>query len=263
MAKVRLTEAQFKTYCRKLLNEKRSEDYAKDILNENRANFQPLKQPLMAFKLVQERYLNSFINNGFSNKFMGPWADGNMFGRGFYFVIDERDIKRMPVKYFGNILLSVEIQPGANAYVYNYLGKNDAIVVAPEDGSKIKIIKAEDIRDGKVLYGNETANNIYGDNWTTTIAEQKLEKMIAESVKKVLKEGIDGAFQSYKDKNGVIQDDFLTAYLKTISSTYSDPFIAAQIAVDGVLSAASAIGYKRYAIVKQMKNDYEKTEYHS
>lgn len=35
MAKIRLTEAQFKTYCRKLLNEKRSEDYAKKIINES------------------------------------------------------------------------------------------------------------------------------------------------------------------------------------------------------------------------------------
>lgn len=89
------------------------------------------------------------------------------------------------------------------------------------------------------------------------------EKRSEDYAKNVLNEGIDGAFQSYKDKNGVIQDDFLTAYLKTISSTYSDPFIAAQFAVDGVLSAASAIGYKRDAIVKQMKNDYENTEYHS
>ena len=34
MAKIRLTEAQFKAYCRKLLNEKRSKDYAKKIINE-------------------------------------------------------------------------------------------------------------------------------------------------------------------------------------------------------------------------------------
>lgn len=34
MAKIILTETQFKTYCRKLLNEKRSEDYAKNVLNE-------------------------------------------------------------------------------------------------------------------------------------------------------------------------------------------------------------------------------------
>ena len=35
MAKIRLTEAQFKAYCRKLLNEKRSEDYVKGILTES------------------------------------------------------------------------------------------------------------------------------------------------------------------------------------------------------------------------------------
>ena len=34
MAKIRLTEAQFKEYCRKLLNEKRSKDYAKEVINE-------------------------------------------------------------------------------------------------------------------------------------------------------------------------------------------------------------------------------------
>lgn len=34
MAKIRLTEAQFKNYMRYILNEQRSADYAKAILNE-------------------------------------------------------------------------------------------------------------------------------------------------------------------------------------------------------------------------------------
>lgn len=185
MAKIRLTEAQFKSYCRKLLNEKRSEDYAKEILKEGfKPVFQPLKQPLMAFKLIKERYLNSFINNGFSNKFLG--RNLNVYGDGFYFVINKNTFKRLPIEYFGNIMLTVEILPGAKVFHYSYLEENDAIVVSPEDGSKIKIVKAEDINTGKILYGKENNSNIYGDNWTSTIAEQKLEKIIAESVKKVL-----------------------------------------------------------------------------
>lgn len=98
---------------------------------------------------------------------------------------------------------------------------------------------------------------------TIRLTESELKKVITESVKNILNEGINGWNPNYKNKDGIMYDDFAEAFLRTISKTYQSPFQASQVVFEMVTQAAQICGCDYGRLMEQIKRDYENIEFYN
>ena len=85
-------------------------------------------------------------------------------------------------------------------------------------------------------------------------------KVVTESTK-IVKEGIDGWYTNYKNRDGVTYDDFAEAFLRTISETYQSPFQASQVVFQIVTQAARICGCDYNNLMEQILRDYENMQF--
>lgn len=149
-------------------------------LNESfmKFNFEKIDSPVNAYLVCPERNATMIKKVGFKKEFIR--GEGLLYGAAFYFLSSEEEAMRQLGNY-GDTIVNVTIQPGARCYFpVSKMESSQFVLVHPDDANFIKINSIEHQQKADMM---ESRQNV------VKINENTIRQIVAESLKKMLKEG--------------------------------------------------------------------------